>query len=460
MTNAMSSFMSLCGNEITNAARLKAYVDHGIRPSRFNIIPRGCDGLDAIIPAAGSEPPVDGYGLPELDPAPWYDISAPESQNFAGLMVTEVTVSAPYTRTVTDNIGTGQTLGRLKVQGRSLVVKGWLIGKTCCATGYGLKWLTSVLAGGACPDGKCDGCTLDYLDCCPTIGEGEGDCIITDGGIYVRPEEDAEYARADDFFRRMNGVGVSDGPNVLDQKGSSCGCGGSPLVEVEFTLASSSPYFNSFGTAMVIDQPLIDIVECDAADCNFTWLKVPEGEACPVDPECPEPADCLEDPLYPMPSLPPEFRIPWSKNACTSMYSTKIMVASDPGKKWGSSTLNIDIFSGSTRLRQLALRLWKNPDPEASCDVLDEPDCAASSTLLIQYIPPNSHFIVSGENRTVTIECDGNVRNASQNITNVDGQPFDWPDLDCFSVCLGIEADCLTTANDATIDITRIDREL
>lgn len=461
MTNAMSSFMSLCGNEIVNAARLKAYTDHGIRPSGFDIMVPGCDGLDAIIYPLGDAPPLGGYSLPELDPAPWYDSDVPESQNFAGLLVTEVTVSAPYSRNLTENVGSGQTLGRLKIQGRSIVVHGWLVGKTCCAAGYGMKWLTSALAGARCSNGKCDGCSLEFLDCCPVIGEGEGDYLNNDGTIYVRPDPDSEYARAEDFFRRLNGVGITEGPNTISQKGASCGCGGSPLIEVEFTLGSSSPYFNSFGTAVLIDTPIVDIADCDAPVCNFTWLKIAEGDPVPIDPDCPTAPDCLEDPLFPMPTLPPQFKIPRSKNACTPMYSTRMTVESDPGTKWGSSTLNIDIFSGSERLRQLAIRLWHKTDPATPCD--DEAvftDCGAASTLLIQYIPPNSHFILSGENRTATITCEGNSRNAMQNITNTDGQPFRWPDLDCTAACLRVEADCVATALDATIDIVRIDREL
>ena len=458
MTTAMSSYMALCGNEIVNAARLKAYVDNGIKPYGFDIQPRGCDGLDAILPCVDSDPPLGGYQLPDLDLAPWYDAAAPESANFAGLLVTEVNISAPYSRTTTPNIGQGQTLGRLKIQGRTIVIRGWLIGKTCCATQYGLKWLTSALGGQPCPGGNCGGCSMEFLDCCPAIGTQEGDCLTTDAGVYVRPAAGTEYQRAEDFFRRMNGVGTIDGPNVLSSKGSNCGCGCSALLEVEFTLASSSPYFNSFGTAVLTDQ--LAALPCGDEDCDITWVKVAEGDPCPTeDPECPVADDCLEDPLCPLPALPPEFKIPTNPCACSPLTSTRLCVSSQPIKEWGSSTLNIDVFSGSQQLRNLAIRLWQKPY-DIPCDDPYFDDCAACSTLLISYIPPNSHFILSGETRTVTIECQGNVRNASQNVTNVDGQPFDWPDLTCFTACICVDFDCGSTAADATISIDRIDRDL
>lgn len=458
MTNAMSSFMQLCGNEIVNAARLKEYVDNGVRPYGFDIDPKGCSGLDAIIPCIDSEPPLGGYQLPELDPAPWYDAAAPESANFAGLLVTSVTISAPYARTTTENIGHGQTLGRLKLQGRTLVVQGWLIGKTCCATQYGLRWLTSALGDGPCVTSSCNGCSLEFLDCCPAIGTEEGDCLTTDAGIFVRPDADTEYQRAEDFFRRMNGVGTIDGPNVLSCKGSNCGCGCSALMEVEFTLASSSPYFNSFGTSILSDQ--LAALPCEDEDCDITWIKVEEGEECPaVDPECPVEVDCLEDPLCPLPALPPALTIPTNPCACTSLTTTRIAVPTSAGKEWGSSTLNIDVYSGATQLRNLAIRLWENP-LGYDCDHEDFTDCSACSTLLISYIPPESHFILSGETRTVTIECNGNTRNAAPNVTNAEGRPFDWPDLTCFSACIAVDFDCGATATDATITITRVDRDL
>lgn len=255
---AISSYLALCGNEIINAARLKAYIDNGIKPAGFSLKLRGCEGLVDILPDASSDAPIGGYQLPELDNAPWYDPAMPESANFAGLMVIDVTMSAPYSRTVTPNIGTGQTLGRLKKNGRTILVHGFLIGKTCCAVSYGKSWLTSVLAGARCDTGDCEGCSIEFLSCCPSIGTKEDDCITTqneDGtwSIFTRGEHDSEYQRGSDFFRRMHGAGVIDGPNELSCHGSTCGCGTGLIVEVDFTLATASPYLNSFGVEIISD---------------------------------------------------------------------------------------------------------------------------------------------------------------------------------------------------------------
>lgn len=457
MTNSMDSYLSLGGNELVNASRLAAYVANGVFPSGFEFFCRGCDGLDAILPCVNSDPPIGGYAVPELDPAPWYDAAAPESKNFAGLLVTSVTMSAPYSRTVTQNIRQGQTLGKLKLQGRTIVVHGWLVGKTCCGTQYGLRWLTTALGDQPCTGGDCGGVELDFLDCCPSVGSGEDDCLTTGTGVYVRPDADSEYERAEDFFRRLNGVGVIDGPNVLSCKGSSCGCGCSALTEVEFTLSSSSPYLNSFGTPVLVDEPAP--VPCvEDPDCEITWVVCEPGTS-GNDIDCPAPVDCLEDPNCPLPPLPPTPSIPINDCGCNPFQSSRLCAVIPSVKEWGSSTLNIDVYSGSSELRNLIIRVWQNP---LALDCSDSvfSDCSACSTLLISYIPPGSHLILSGETRSVTIECGGRSRNASQNVTNVDGQPFDWPDLTCSSACACIDFDCLNTSSDATVSITRIDREL
>jgi len=229
-------------------------------------------------------------------------------------------------------------------------------------------------------------------------------------------------------------------------------------MEVEFTLATSSPYFNSFGVALLTDEPAALPCVTDSI-CNITWVKIPDGEECPPDAGCPVAPDCLEDPTCPLPALPPLATIPTNPCGCLPLDSSQICVQTTAGKEWGSSTLNIEIFSGDTDLRNLTIRLWQNPLGYA-CDHPDFDDCSACSTLLISYIPPNSQFIMSGENRTVTIECNGASRNAAPSVTNIDGQPFDWMDLTCFSACICVDFDCNNTDPAATISIERIDRDL
>lgn len=631
--NAMSSYGALCADELWNVARLKAYIDNGIAPPLFSINCTGCAGLDQILPCVDSEPPTDGYQLPELDPAPWYDTNVPESKNFAGLLVTDVTMSAPYTRSVTDNIVSGSVLSRLRTKGRTLVITGWLIGKTCCATTYGLRWLTSALGEPPCSGLDCGGCDFDFLDCCPSIGDGENDCIRADGEVYVRADSNSEYENADQYWRRLHGVGVVDGPNVLDCKGRSCGCGCGAILQVEFTLQSSSPYLFSLAQSVVSDlagpacaTPAIDCADADPfatmaptdqqgfappggpiqqlytwepaagrsicrARFNFldlnltdtdntrvgwiienesgvlgqldyhqistalgiaagsdipngtsgTWVDPATGVAVTltvsgttwkmngnvqyplrftslvgagtltfvfngplksirmetlapgVDPghdsfvdadlrlvddvpaslcninwvfckddqtaeNCPAPKPCADDPYCQLPELPPTSSAFITLGcACLPWLSDRLCVSAPSQRDWLSSTFNIEIFGGAKGLRNVLVQFFDNPSGQ-DCSLYG--DCDACGSLFVSYVPPRGTLRVSGEDRTVTVECNNTVTDAFRYVTDREGQAFAWPDISCSDVCLCFEFDCDHYSPDATISIERVDRQL
>lgn len=454
----MSSYLALGGNEVINAARLAAYVDHGLTPSGFQILCKGCAGLEDILPCDSSVSPVPvaGYALPELDDAPWYDVNRPESKNFAGLLVTSVVVSAPYTRNVVDNIGDGVSIGRLRRKGRQIVVHGYLIGKTCCATTYGLQWLTSVLGDPPCSDGDCGGVDLDFLSCCPNVS-GEDACLTdVNGTTYIRESGQTEFQRASDFFRRMQGVGVVDGPNVLSCKGNTCGCGCGSLLEVEFTLQSESPYIYSIGTVLLNQGSLAD---CTSTSCDVNWVVCADGEEAPW---CPSPADsCSDDPLNPLPALPPlpASSVPQGPGGIP-LQSDRICVNVGATRDWGDATLNIDIYAGlTTPMRNVMIQIYDNPIA-LPCDNAVFDDCTACSTLIVSYVPAGGTLHFSGETRTVTVECNGVEKSALQSITSPTSAGFDWPDLPCTGACICITSDCNNVGSDATVTITRVDRDL
>lgn len=453
---AMRSYMNLCGTEVVNAARLKTYVDNGLAPSRYQVKCAGCDGLEDILP----DGPAGGYQLPELDDAPWYDTAVPESKNFAGLLVTSVTVSAPYSRNVIQGIGNGGVLGRLKLNSRTITVHGWLIGKTCCSAQYGLRWLTDVLGGSHCVP-NCTGCKLEFLDCCPNIS-GEDDCLIThddDGNpvVFTREDASSEYERATDFFKHLNSVGVISGPEIISCQGSSCGCGCGSLLEVEFVLVAASPYINSAGTSIISDLTPTTCAE-PGTTCDITWV---QGDDC-IDGRCVGAAACLDDPQNPTPPLPPSsLSVTDTGGACFPEQVAKVCTAIDNVRENGTSTLNIDVVAGTDRpLRNLLIQLWQNPDGADCGDPDLFPDCAAFATMFVSYIPQGGTLNISGEKRQATIVCNGQEQNASSNITDVTGAPFAWPDIACSDACLCVTFDCGNISSDTTITVTRIDRDL
>lgn len=456
----MSSYLALGGNEVVNAARLAAYVDHGLIPSGFSIRCKGCAGLEDILPcdSSVSPVPVGGYFLPDQDHAPWYDANRPESKNFAGLLVTSVTMSAPYSRNIVDNIGDGMSIGRLRLKGRQIVVHGYLIGKTCCATTYGLQWLTAVLGDSPCGDGgaDCGGSDLDFLSCSPNMN-GEDACITdVNGQPFIREAGSTEFQRASDFFRRMQGVGVIDGPNVISCKGNSCGCGCGSLLEVEFTLQSESPYLYSVGEVLLNQGSL---ATCDSASCDVNWVVCADGESSPW---CPHPASsCADDPLYPLPALPPvpASSVPQGPGG-VPLQSDRLCIAVNSVRAWGDSTLNIDIFAGSIKaMRNITIQIYNNPTGLLCSDASFD-DCTPCSTVTVSYVPLGGTLHFSGEDRTVTVECNGISQTAFQSVSSPSGAEFAWPDLSCNNACICITSDCNNVGADATVTVTRVNRDL
>lgn len=467
---AMASYLALDGNEIINAARLRAYVDHGITPGGYSVRAIGCAGLPGILPCIDSDAPALGYQLPELDGAPWYDPAVPESKDFAGLLVTSATVSAPYSRAVTANIGEGQVLGRQKLNGRTVVITGWLIGRTCCATSYGLTWLSSALGDSPCVDGDCGGSDLDFLSCCPNTCQDEG-CLRVCGEdgqeVYVRANEDSEWQRGTDFWRRFKGAGIVDGPNVLDCHGTTCGCGCGSMIQVEFTLATAKPYIYHLGETIVKDLPIPPCPggACDTCDIKWVVDCVDPCEVCDItwvvdclDGGCS--SQCREDPECPLPDLPPSAAntIPLDRCGCISMCTNSMIVPVSGEREWGSSVLNIDVFAGSAPMRNLRIYLLDNPSGQ-SCSMVDT-DCDAFGSILIDYIPAGGTLHFNGETKKITVECNGVIRDSGRNVTDITGQPFAWPEITCCDICVKLTTDCNHTASNATVSIERVDRDL
>lgn len=158
--------------ELWNNKRTLAYLNgnifRGVTPLKdpaWNLAknPSVCATLD---PYLCNPPGSAGYLSPAMDPAPWFDPGNPDSVDFAGLFVEEVSAFAPpVKREVRDGAIIGGSLGPLRYGPRIITVTGWLLARTCCGSEYGLQWLTEALAGS-----NCDDCALDdlfMLKCCP-----------------------------------------------------------------------------------------------------------------------------------------------------------------------------------------------------------------------------------------------------------------------------------------------------
>jgi hypothetical protein len=478
----MDLYMRMCGVELWNQERLASYVRAGIAPSGLNVRCPGCPGLVDLLPCIDDQPPLGGYSLPELDAAPWYDPAIPESKDFAGLLVLEINVSKPVDRRLVQNIGHGAVLTRTRFDGKTITVRGVLLGRTCCAVEFGQKWLTQALLGSVCND--CQGCELSYFTCCPA-GPGTECLMVLEGGNpvpYYRTGED-EMTRGTDFIRSMHDAGLLSGVEVLSCHGTGCssyGCSGSTVTEVEFTIGVGNPWIYGQEDRIYDSEPLggcpLDIcditfeigdcagdtdVEFSDCPCAFTF---DVSTDCDPTTLCPEPSfDCDDDPNCGPILKPPRTLSPRQDCGCLPLTSGRNCFPIPAGRESFEQVLVIEVNAGAEPLYNMAIRAFQNPQGVPCCSeqrssLFD--DCFACATLLVSYVPAYGTLTFDSMRREVNITCNGRTRNAAKNVARLDGLPFEWVELGCNGACIMVDIDCRNTATDATVSMETVLREL
>lgn len=168
--NVAGSAAWLGGVEIVNDSRTSAYLRNGIKPGTLTV--NGDCGCSNILALAGCD---TEYTTPANDNAPWYDPAIPSSAEFAGFLTSEFEgMSSTYTRSITESISDGATLGRSRFGSRTMTWKGFLFGSSCCGVAYGLRWLSKTLQGSKKCGNNCFGDDLELLVCCPTLEAAQG----------------------------------------------------------------------------------------------------------------------------------------------------------------------------------------------------------------------------------------------------------------------------------------------
>lgn len=181
----------------------------------------GCDNL----PLVTTKPPGDIFVDPASDGAPWYDTAYPESADFYGLWVTEVTgFDTLGSRDVTST-PFGSTVGRRRLDPKTITVTGWLVGKNCCATQYGYRWLSNQLMERNCIDGS-ETSILSLYDCCPTDEQVQG---LTEEEVIEK------------YFRSGYECKVAKHPQIIQKIGSCCNNCDSTDIEIQFTFVVQNP---------------------------------------------------------------------------------------------------------------------------------------------------------------------------------------------------------------------------
>lgn len=214
------------GVEIANDDRLQAYLDsHGITWIE-DLDTCGQQALDVLGIRGWNTVPVDvGYRSPSVDPAPWFDAYAYDSQKFLGTKLLSIDALDDSSRevTITETASSAGTVTGRRRASREFVVRLLLVGLDRGALQYGLGWLTTTLQfGDTCKVGTgtfdlvTDGVVCDYLIECPTQAGNE--------------------------WRKVMDVHVTDGPDVLSTRIIEKGdCAGGGWMEVQFTVTALNP---------------------------------------------------------------------------------------------------------------------------------------------------------------------------------------------------------------------------
>lgn len=391
----------------------------------------GCDYANRLF----CDPPLEvndwRYTNPADDDAPWYDAQVPESAEFAGLFVTEVTgFDSTVNRTVTDNAILGASLGPLRLGGRTMTVTGWLMASTCCGAEYGLGWLTEALIGGTGCGGDCALGEMVMLKCCPT-----DDCPT-----------------AMEYVRYLEQVGLSDGPNVVDRLGSCCTSCGSTMLKVQFTLVSQSPYIFSEVDWCAYRQ------EFDYTEKWFDFYNCgPCGEAPPAtwQPSC-----------GPAVITPPAPFTVTNNCYCDPWCSFTQVCTFDNTQQWNDATGYMEIYAGSIGMRNLKVSAYRNafgPQGLSCADfIADGIRCRdACAVLEVAELPPNGTLIIDSRTRTVALKLpQGNYVPGLRYISGEAGGPFNWFDVGhCSVLCVVVTVDCLIDI-DAYLSIGHVNRYL
>lgn len=417
----LTDYMAIGGIPVINTAQLRAFLQNVGSPFDSGATVCGCAQLGPDQLAQNGLP----YTTPSdpANPAVWYDPAQPVSAGFLGFMPLSIDGldDNPVKRSITTAVTGGGAIGPARVQPRTIVVTGLLLGATCCAVDYGLLWLTSALQG--CTGNSCGGDCMSMIDCCPADPSDDYDAF------------QKEHRRT---FRRVTLV---DGPAVTARHGNgTCtgACGkGSDILTVEFTLVAATPWAYTDQTELLnVDLPT-------SADVCVQWSTT--GLNCGL-AECTDPVSGCVDPFCTFPA-PPQPSTPQSC-FCYALAEDSACYSIDLSTRpnWSTDVPIISLYSGNNELRNVRIALYdKRPsNVSMTCDQIGTAQrCEPVAEWNVGYMPASTELTLDGQVERAMLYCGGACETATS-VWGFDGAAITWPVLDCASYCLCIYVSGIT----------------
>lgn len=451
-------YVSLGGTEISNAERFSAYTSylgilHGLQ---------GCPCPDLAM-VLGDVP----YTCPKDDLAAWYDPAVPESADFAGVWIQEMTgiAGSTITREFTRSLTAGAVPGPAFDGERVVSVTAYIAAASEAALSYGLGWLASSLRGSTdCSSGQCIGDELCFLSSCPDTCGSQNEMT------------EAWEAAA----RFLFDVALVSGPILLEKRSLGRGCGSkSPmLAKIEWTMTAGVPWVFSYPRLVAEGAEFTAPVLAGEGECDVVWI--PAGECPPAD-ECPTAVGCVSDPMctFPMAPQPPQTI---DKCSCVSrVTSAHVEIEAPPGvmPRWLDMVPYIEVTTGDVPMRRLTVRFYQKPLADSDCDDLDE--CLACGEISFTYAPRDATIVLDGRTQRAKVICAGGATDdgggntygppalvagpltsspASSSLLGANGGPPSWPVFTCNTgLCIQVLVDGDFYSSQAQVSVSLVSRQ-
>jgi len=432
--------------ELINTMRVQRYVENWNRKVRQNgeddclSFMENCDDCDS---AEFLFTDGEGYFLPEIDPAPWYDPTIRDSDKFFGVMGLEVQGAEDSTRTasVEASVEGGGAISRLRFGPREIIVRGLAVAADSCGMEVGLNWMRCQY------EIEIEECGKDYLwflDCCPIcatdpnappvgpcwpdtyeeLATGPLDCppatcwIANYNEFVIGPNAGGyescgwcawigTYSQVLDglpqfacdvseclvpYLRQFQSVRVTEGPIILNRQTMPSG---GEIAEVEFTVACGDPHEYTVEVAVAGVQPIGPTVQ----------VSDPPPDVPVVNPFFPPSASSI--PRGPstglvLPTVWERSTIPFVPERRTSLSETV------PG---------IMLAAVDTQVGPVRVGVWKGGE--------------LVSGYVLPFIPATGLVKVDSKARRITTEYDGESRTLNGFARRWDGDGFaPWAELE------------------------------
>lgn len=389
--------------------------------------------------------PENPYVSPAADNVCWYDPLIPESEEFLGIIITDVRGirNSTFSRETENGIVRGTLLEQPFIAGKTLVFEAIILATSCAGMDYGIEWLRRQFEDERrCPQNgttcaSCQGQLLTLRVHCPTNPE------TVDRGLHSFPiagTTDGIDLVEDDFpmgrrncctMRRITWT-------MQTQDGSSYST--EPLSACEVTV-SDGYSFQRLGN-------------CSTADPEFPCCPICAGtcDPCTTDPGC----DCF----------PPFVLTPEVVGGTAPCFTDPLCrciraIGLDNVPSGYDAALRFRFFAGwnpadpafqKFGLRNTVVRIFENPSGMPLPTDSDMYDDLISTTLPcaefgISWMPAGSELIVDGLTGQSWLLCNGKCVDHSSRVFSIKGNVFPLV-VRCVPLIVTTEWDCLSVQDD------------